>query len=84
MSYDPLPELLALRAIVQFLLNEKVRECQDVNAAVFEIRVGCRRFRSRTHQAKRATTHRRCLHEFEAGAEMIACPLADAVMVVVR
>ena len=75
MSYDPLPELLALRAIVQFF---------DVNAAVFEIRVGCRRFRSRTHQAKRATTHRRCLHEFEAGAEMIACPLADAVMVVVR
>ena len=41
MSYDPLPELLALRAIVQFLLNEKIRVCQDVNAAVFEISKAC-------------------------------------------
>ena len=41
MPYDPLPELLALKAIVQFLLIEKIRECQDVNAAVFEISKAC-------------------------------------------
>jgi hypothetical protein len=41
MPYDPLPELLALKAIVQFLLIEKVGEYQDVNAAVFEISKAC-------------------------------------------
>jgi hypothetical protein len=41
MPYDPLPELLALKAIVQFLLDEKVREYQDVNAAIFEISKAC-------------------------------------------
>ena len=41
MPYDPLPELLALKAIVQFLLIEKVSEYQDANAAVFEISKAC-------------------------------------------
>jgi hypothetical protein len=40
-EYDPLPELLALKAIVQFLLNEKVSEFKDENAAVFEISKAC-------------------------------------------
>jgi hypothetical protein len=41
MPYDPLPELLALKAVVQFLLTDRVREYQDTNAAVFEISKAC-------------------------------------------
>jgi hypothetical protein len=41
MPYDPLPELLALKAVVQFLLTDKVREYQDMNAAVFEVSKAC-------------------------------------------
>ena len=40
-EYDPMPELLALRVIVQFLLSEKVSEFKDENAAVFEISKAC-------------------------------------------
>jgi hypothetical protein len=41
MPYDPLPELLALKAVVQFLLTDRVREYHDTNAAVFEISKAC-------------------------------------------
>jgi hypothetical protein len=41
MPYDPLPELLALKAVVQFLLTDRVREHQDMNAAIFEISKTC-------------------------------------------
>jgi hypothetical protein len=41
MPYDPLPELLALKALVQFLLTDKVREYQDMDAAIFEISKDC-------------------------------------------
>jgi len=41
MSYDPLPELLALKALVQFLLTDRVREYQDMNGAIFEISKDC-------------------------------------------
>src|SRR5580700_5048598 len=40
-EYDPMPELLALKVIVQFLLSEKVSEFKDENAAVFEISKAC-------------------------------------------
>jgi hypothetical protein len=40
-QYDPMPELLALKVIVQFLLSEKVSEFKDENAAVFEISKAC-------------------------------------------
>jgi hypothetical protein len=36
MPYDPLAELLALRAVVQFLLTDGIREYRDVSAAIFE------------------------------------------------
>jgi hypothetical protein len=39
--YDTLPELLALRAIVQFLLTEEVSKYQDVNGAVHDISKSC-------------------------------------------
>jgi hypothetical protein len=41
MPYDPLPELLALKAVVQFLLTERVKEYRDVNGAIFEISKAC-------------------------------------------
>jgi hypothetical protein len=41
MPYDPLPELLALKAVVQYLLADRVTEYRDVNAAIFEISKAC-------------------------------------------
>jgi hypothetical protein len=41
MPYDPLPELLALKAIVRVLLAEKIRDFKDEVTAAFELAASC-------------------------------------------
>jgi hypothetical protein len=48
MPYDPVPEIVALRAIVQLLLTEKISEYRDVSAAAYELSKACSELISET------------------------------------